>query len=153
MISILWESGAYGRGSTQTWVPATTSAPSCTLDVVLVTFDDATMLAGSYNYHLHDRPHGSNDGTYPDPDSSYTLRDFERLFSGGYGSLPDFVDTTQTVANRDTLPEVSGSVRAYYDSVSNGAFQLHVRMINPADADGFPGWVELPQTKGHYAES
>ena len=42
--------------------------------------------AGGYDYHLHDRPYGSNDdGTYPDPDSSYTLREFERLFSGGYG--------------------------------------------------------------------
>ena len=158
LLSILWESGAYGRGSTQTWVPATASAPSCTLDVVLVTFDDATTPAGGYDYHLHDRPHGSNDGTYPDPDSSYTLRDFERLFIGGYDPLQDlpFVGDTVTVGNRvtnrDTLPEVFGSVRAYYDSVSNEAFQLHVRMINPADADGFPHWVELPQTKDHYAE-
>ena len=157
LISILWESGAYGRGSTQTWIPATTSAPSCTLDVVLVTFDDATTQAGGYDYHLYDRPHGSNDnGTYPDPDSSYTLRDFERLFIGGYEPLQDlpFVGDTVHVANgRYRLPhEVFGSVRAYYDSVSNGTFQLHVRMINPADANGFPRWVELPQTKSHYAE-
>ena len=124
----------------------------CTLDVVLVTFQNATTGARGLDYHLHDRPHGSNDdGMYPDPDSSYTLRDFERLFNGGYGSLEElpFVGDTVTVANGHTLPEVFGSVRAYYDSVSNGAFQLHVRMINPAD-NGFPRWVELPQTKAHY---
>ncbi len=43
-------------------------------------------------------------------------------------------------------------MRAYYDSVSNGVFQLHVRMINPADDQGYPRWVELPETKAHYAE-
>ena len=121
LISILWENGAYGRGSTQTWVrvPATSTAVSCTLDVVLVTFDNATTRAGRHDYHLHDRPHGSNDGTYPDPDTSYTLRDFERLFNGGYDDLSGlaFVGDTVTVGNRetnrDTLPEVFGSVRAY----------------------------------------
>ena len=158
LISILWESGAYGRGSTQTWVEAMDSAPSCTLDVVLVTFDDGTAPVGGIDYHLHDQPYGSNDGTYPDPDTSYTLRDFERLFIGGYDHLQDlpFVGDTVTVGNRttdrDTLPEVFGSVRAYYDSVSNGAFQLHVRMINPTDADGFPRWVRLPGTKADYNE-
>ena len=159
LISILWENGAYGRGSTQTWVrvPTTSTAASCTLDVVLVTFDDATTRAGGYDYHLHDRPHGSNDnGTYPDPDSSYTRRDFERLFIGGYTPLQDlpFVGDTVHVANgRYRLPhEVFGSVRAYYDSVSNGAFQLHVRMINPTDDQGYPRWVELPRTKDYYAD-
>ena len=49
------------------------------------------------------------------------------------------------------LPRVYGSLRAYYDSVSDGAFQLHVRLINPADGD-YPRWVELPRTKAHYAE-
>ena len=156
LISILWESGAYGRGSTQTWIPAATTppAPSCTLDVVLVTFDDATTPAGGYDYHEHDRPYGTNPGQ--DMGDRYTLRDFERLFIGGYESLQDlpFVGDTVHVANgRYRLPyKVFGSVRAYYDSVSNGAFQLHVRMINPADDQGYPRWVELPRTKAHYAE-
>ncbi len=166
LISILWESGAYGRGSTQTWIPATTSAPSCTLDVVLVTFDDATTAnpmtpesCGSAtdpqrcDYHEHDRPYGTNPGQ--DVRDRYTLREFERLFIGGYGSLQDsaFVGNTVKVAKgRHTLPEVFGSVRAYYDSMSNGAFQLHVRIINPTDAQDYPRWVELPRTKAHYAE-
>ncbi|MYA23818.1 MAG: hypothetical protein F4Z30_14020, partial [Gemmatimonadetes bacterium] len=156
LVSLLWESEAYGRGSTQTWIPATTSAPSCTLDVVLVTFDNATTQASgtTYDYHLHDRPYGTNPGQ--DVRDRYTLRDFERLFNGGYDGLPDFVGDTVTVGNRqthrDTLPEVFGSVRAYFDSVSNGAFQLHVRMINPPDAQGYPRWVELPRNKAHYAE-
>ena len=154
LISILWESGAYGRGSTQTWIPAATTppAPSCTLDVVLVTFDDATTPAGGYDYHEHDRPYGTNPGQ--DMGDRYTRRDFERLFSGGYDGLPDFVSTNhnQTVGAGHRLPEVFGSVRAYYDSVSNGAFQLHVRMINPTDADGFPRWVRLPGTKADYNE-
>ena len=154
LISILWESGAYGRGSTQTWVEATDAAPSCTLDVVLVTFDDGTAPVGGYDYHLHDRPYGTNPGQ--DVRDRYTLRDFERLFIGGYDRLQDlpFVGDTVHVANgRYELPyKVFGSVRAYYDSVSNGAFQLHVRMINPADDQGYPRWVELPLTKDHYAE-
>lgn len=45
-----------------------------------------------------------------------------------------------------TLPEVFGSVRAYFDEISNGDFELRVRMINPADSQGYPRWVELPQT-------
>ncbi len=156
LIQTLSASVVGARGSAITGrasLRADTTYP-CTLDVVLVTFQNATTRVGNFDYHLHDRPHGSNDnGTYPDPDTSYTLRDFERLFSGGYGRLADlpFVGDTVTVANGHTLPEVFGSVRAYYDSVSNGAFQLHVRMINPA-ANGFPRWVELPQTKAHYAE-
>ncbi|MCY4603962.1 MAG: hypothetical protein OXE49_06990, partial [Gemmatimonadetes bacterium] len=128
----------------------------CTLDVVLVTFDDATERAGGYDYHLHDRPHGSNDdGAYPDPDSSYTLREFERLFSGGYDSLQDSAlvgNTVKVAKGNHTLPEVFGSVRAYFDEISNGDFELRVRMINPADSQGYPRWVELPQTKEHYAE-
>ena len=84
LVAPLWTSEAAARGSLKTW------APSCTLDVVLVTFNDTATKSSNVvlDYHLHDRPHGSNDnGTYPDPDSSYTLREFERLFSGGYGSL------------------------------------------------------------------
>ena len=150
LLWIVWVSSVHAAGSPNTWVSP------CTLDVVLVTFQDATVRAPgeTYNYHLHDRPHGSNDdGTYPDRDSSYTRRDFERLFSGGYEGLPDFVGPNQTVANGHRLPEVFGSVRAYYDSVSNGLFQLHVRLVNPDDGFGYPRWVELPQTKGHYAET
>ena len=128
-------------GSRDTWRSPTT------LDVVLVTFQDAT--TGTGVYHLHDRPYGTNPGE--SADSSYTLRDFERLFSGGYGVLPDFVGTNQTVGSGHVLPEVFGSVRAYFDSVSNGMFQLNVRMINPADSEGYPRWIELPHPKAEYA--
>ena len=87
------------------------------------------------------------------PDSSYTLREFERLFSGGYGSLRDSAlvgDERQTVAKGNhTLPKVFGSVKAYYDSMSldpkkraegvtKGKFQLHVRMINAEE------WRRIP---------
>ena len=118
LAAALWTSGAGARGSTQTWVEATASAPSCTLDVVLVTFlDETTDTAGEdCVYCNHDRPYGSNDdGTYPDPDSSYTLREFERLFSGGYGSLQDSAlvgDNVKVAKGNHTLPEVLGSVRA-----------------------------------------
>ena len=122
----------------------------CTLDVVLVTFANATSsLDSTDDYHLHDRPYGTNSGEQLT--DRYTRRDFERLFSGGYDGLPDFVGTNQTVGAGHRLPEVFGSVRAYYDSVSNGVFQLHVRMINPVNGD-YPRWVELPETKEHYAE-
>ena len=95
------------------------------------------------------------------PITRYKRRDFERLFSGGYGNLPDFVGT-QTVATNHTLPEVYGSVRAYYDSMSldpkdramgemHGKFRLHVRLINPDDGAGYPRWIELPRTKAQYA--
>ena len=99
LIQTLCASVVGARGSAVTGrasLRADTTYP-CTLDVVLVTFQNAMAErpmsrrdCGSptvpevCNYHEHDRPHGSNDtGTYPDPDSSYTLRDFERLFSGG----------------------------------------------------------------------
>ena len=32
-------------------------AEACTLDVVLVAFDDATTPAGDYDYHEHDLPY------------------------------------------------------------------------------------------------
>ena len=136
--------------SAQEW-PQTWDTP-CTLDVVLVTFEDATARAPgvSYDYHLHDRPYGTNPGE--SADSSYTLEDFQRLLSGGYDNVPDFDGSTQTVGSGHPLPEVFGSVRAYFDSVSSGVFELHVRMINPTDDQGYPRWVVLPEIKEHYAE-
>lgn len=158
---LLWPSGADARGSENTWVRATALAPSCTLDVVLVTFQDETETTAGEDCHYcnHDRPYGTNSGE--SADSSYTLRDFERLFSGGYGNLAPLVGDTVTVASHTTLPEVYGSVRAYYDSMSldprdraqgvrSGKFQLHVRLINAENGD-YPRWIELPRTKAHYA--
>ena len=55
--------------------------------------------------------------------SSYRLRDFQRLLTGGYdedGNHDEgtvFMGDTVTVANNDTLPTVYGSLRAYFDSV------------------------------------
>ncbi len=124
LISVLWESGAYGRGSLSTWPHANNPDPAaqaeaCTLDVVLVTFDDATTQASetAYDYHEHDLPYGTNPGQ--DVRDRYTRRDFERLFNGGYDSLRnlalvgDTVTVGNRMTNRDTLPEVFGSVRAY----------------------------------------
>ncbi|MDE2741119.1 MAG: fibronectin type III domain-containing protein, partial [Gemmatimonadota bacterium] len=168
LIQTLCASIAGARGSAITGrASLTATAFPCTLDVVLVTFLNATAPppmsrtdCGSTrnpqacDYHEHDRPYGTNPGQ--DMRDRYTRRDFERLFSGGYNGLPDFVGDTVTVGNRmtnrDTLPEVFGSVRAYFDSVSNGAFQLHARIINPDDGRGYPRWVELPRTKAHYAD-
>ena len=117
LLPLLWTGWAGARGSAETWVSPTT------LDVVLVTFKDTTgkVEGDTLDYHLHDRPYGTNPGQ--SADSSYTLSDFERLFSGGYDSLPDFVGTNQTVSDGHTLPEVYGSVRAYYDSMSGGPFR------------------------------
>ena len=134
--------------SAQGW-PQTWDTP-CTLDVVLVTFRDTTAARPnvSYDYHDYDLP----------GNSSYRLRDFQRLLTGGYdedGNHDEgtvFMGDTVTVANNDTLPAVYGSLRAYFDSVSSGAFELHVRMINPTDDQGYPRWVVLPRSKGHYAE-
>ena len=164
LISILWESEAvYGRGSLSTWPHANNpnqaaQADACTLDVVLVTFRNETTTTAGANclYCNHDRPYGTN--PEESADSSYTRRDFERLFNGGYDSLPDFVGTNQTVGKGHRLPEVFGSVWAYYNSMSldpkdraegitKSKFQLHVRLVNPDDGKGYPRWIERPQTK------
>ena len=115
---VLWGSEAQGRGSTKTWVEAMGTTPSCTLDVVLVTFKDTSATGNSnLDYHLHDLPYKYTQHGAPG-DSSYKLADFERLFNGGYDAATVFLGDTVTVANRDTLPAVFGSVRAYYDSMS-----------------------------------
>ena len=152
LLPVLWAHSGHAAGSADTWRSPTT------LDVVLVTFYDETTPSGTYDYYLHDRPYGTNPNRSEDPSDRYLLRDFERLFVGGYNEMGNydegtvFVGDTVTVATDHTLPEVFGSVRAYYDSVSNGDFILNVRMINPADDQGYPRWVELPNTKAHYAE-
>ena len=156
-------SGVFARGSLSTWPHANNPimdarAAACTLDVVLVTFRDARALSSSnrrgYQYHDHDRPHGEVGSQLTG--RSYRRRDFLQMLAGGYQDVESFVGTNVEVAgDNDPLPEVFGSVRAYFDEVSNGLFDLHVRMVNPA-AEGpgdFPRWIELPNTKEHYAES
>ncbi len=161
----------------------------CTLSVVLVTFRDTTarhpgvtdalgnvsVRADTFDYHLHDRPHGytvnRTTGALEPGTSSYTMDDWERMFSGGYRysengetgvDIPAFTGT-QIVADNDdgvseTLPEVFGSLRHYFHVISGGDetsdpdFELRVRMLNEEDRDGYPIWVELPETKGYYAE-
>ena len=160
LLSVLWAHSVRAAGSPDTWRSPTT------LDVVLVTFEDETAAnpmtprscgGARCDYHNHDLPYGYNANREPS-NSSYLLRDFERLFVGGYDDMGNydagtvFVGDTVTVANYDLPQEVFGSVRAYYDSLSNGAFVLNVRMINPTDEDGYPRWIELPETKAHYAE-
>ena len=141
LLPLLCAGSLRAQGWPQTW-----DTP-CTMDVVLVTFRDTTgaRTGVPYNYHLYDRPYGTNLGQ--SADSMYTLEDFQRLLTGSA-----FVGTSQTVGTDHPLPEVFGSVRAYLDAVSSGAFELRVRMINPADDQGYPRWVELPEIKGHYAE-
>ena len=149
---VLWGRGVHGRGSDSTWVSP------CTLDVVLVTFKDTSATGNSnLDYHLHDRPYGTNEGQQAA--DRYKLADFERLFNGGYDAATVFLGDTVTVANSDTLPAVFGSVRAYYDSMSldraaaetEGKFQLHARLINADDGD-YPRWIQLPHTKEYYHE-
>ena len=139
----------------------------CTLSVVLVAFRDTnaahpgrttatdTIVADYFNYYDHDLPHDyeiNAAGALAPGDSSYTMDDFRRLFSGGYDGVPAFTDTGQTVANgTEPLPEVFGSLRHYFHVVSNGAFELRVRILN-IERDDYPVWVQLPQTKGYYAE-
>ena len=165
--SLLCASAVSARGSLATWPHANNPimaarAEACTLDVVLLTFLDADSPNTApnhrnYDYHNYDRPWGEADGQLTA--ASYRRHDFLRMLAGGYddagGHPTPFVGSNVTVANNHQLPEVFGSVRAYLDSVSNGAFQLHVRIVNPsAEGTGdFPRWIELPQTKEHYAES
>ena len=151
----------------------------CTLSVVLVTFKDtvgfhpgstAPGRAGTpdyVNYHDHDLPHDymvNAAGALVPGDSSYKMEDFRRLFSGGKrydysvnGEAPrrpaPFVGDTVHVANRtQKLPEVFGSLRKYFDVISGGRFELRVRILNKEDRRGYPVWVQLPETKGYYAE-
>ncbi len=160
-------SAGFARGSLSTWPHANNPilaarAAACTLDVVLVTFQNAGASTSrfGYQYHNYDRPFGEEDGGLTA--ASYRRRDFLRMLAGGYsaaegGHPTPFVGPNVRVANNYRLPQVFGSVRAYFDSVSNGVFNLHVRMVNPATTetgtDDFPRWIELPNTKEHYAES
>ena len=127
------------------------------LDVVLVTFKDATKKKASwtYPYHKHDLPHDysrrKSDGALIPGDDSYKMEDWQRLF--GTPGAADFEGKGVTVANgREVLPEVFGSLRQYFEDVSGGRFILQVRIINPQDANGYPRWVQLPKTKGYYGE-
>ena len=118
LVQTLWASAVEARGSAMTGRASLTADTfPCTLDVVLVTFNDTTGVRseaeGYPQYHLHDLPYGDNPGESSDEaDSSYTLSDFERLFSGGYDGLPDFFGTNEMLDNGHTLPKVFGSVRA-----------------------------------------
>ena len=139
-------------------------ASPCKLDVVLVTFQDATeatrkQSGWSFEYDEYDLPHGYSvvDGELRPGDNSYKLDDFKRLF--GTSGAATFVTTEQTKVrvggtgnNGEVLPEVFGSVRAYFEAVSGDQFDLQLRIINPSDANGYPRWVQLPETKGFYAE-
>ncbi|MCE2450595.1 MAG: fibronectin type III domain-containing protein, partial [Candidatus Latescibacteria bacterium] len=168
--SLLCAPAVFARGSDQTWPHlgnpiAGAAAEACTLDVVLVTFRDTTESSssnhGGYRYHNYDRPWGEvGQGRNRQlTAASYRLNDFLRMLAGGYdddgGHPTPFVGNSVTVANgNEALPEVFGSVRAYFDEMSNGAFHLHVRMVNPAatGTGDFPRWIELPASKEHYAE-
>ena len=90
-------------------------------------------------------------GTDPGIDQCYKLADFQCLF--GTDGAAAFTGTGQRVANNtEELPKVFGSVRAYFKAVSGGRFSLQVRIINPQDARGYPRWVQLPETRGYYAD-
>ena len=171
--SLLCASAVFARGSLATWphpgnpIPAA-QAHACTLDVVLVTFLDADSSStnavhqNSYDYHDYDRPWGevAQGENRRLTAASYRRHDFLRMLAGGYdvGGHPEPFVTPErgniTVANGHPLPTVFGSVRAYFEAMSNGAFHLHVRIVNPpaAGTGDFPRWIELPDTKEYYAE-
>ena len=158
-MALLW--GSFPAApSTAQFTPALQEviASPCILDVVLVTFQDATsrQTGWSFDYHNYDLPHDYTivDGELVPGDKSYKLEDFKRLF--GTDDAAAFLGTGQTVGGEqehaEELPELFGSVRAYFETVSGGRFDLQVRIINPEDAHGYPQWVQLPETKGFYAE-
>ena len=141
--SLLCASSVFARGSLATWPHRgnpiiAAQADACTLDVVLVTFRDATgsntdlAHEDSYDYHDDDRPWGEvgQGANRRLTAASYRRRDFLRLLAGGYdagGHPTPLVGDTVTVANNHRLPLVFGSVRAYFDFVSNGAFHLRAQ--------------------------
>ena len=160
LLALLWGGfGAVPPAAAQ-FTPALQGviASPCTLDVVLVTFQDATskQTGWSYDYHNYDLPHGYSivNGKLTPGDNSYKLVDFKRLF--GTSDAAAFsgkgVRVGGTGDDGEELPELFGSVRAYFEAVSGGRFDLQVRVINPQDENGYPRWVQLPETKGFYAE-
>ena len=91
-------SAGFARGSLSTWPHANNpilaaQAAACTLDVVLVTFQDAGASTSSlgYQYHDHDRPHGEESGALTAV--SYRRGDFLRMLAGGYQGVDSFVGT------------------------------------------------------------
>ena len=60
LLSAVLAPSVYAAGSPNTWVSP------CTLDVVLVTFQDATtpLIGWTYDYENHDRPYGTNPGEH-----------------------------------------------------------------------------------------
>ena len=79
LLVVLGGGSLRAQGHPQTW-----NTP-CTLDVVLVTFRDTTAARPnvSYDYHDYDLPYGYTTQGVPG-NSSYRLRDFQRLLTGGY---------------------------------------------------------------------
>ena len=128
-------SAVFARGSLSTWPHdnnpiVDARAAACTLDVVLVTFRDATSSTSRFGflYHNYDRPFGESGGQLTT--NSYRRNDFLRMLAGGYpvaegGHAMAFVGDTVTVAGgTQRLPDVFGSVRAYFDTVSNGGVPI-----------------------------
>ena len=87
----------------------------------------------THYYHDDDRPWGEvgQGANRRLTAASYRRRDFLRMLAGGYdvGGHPEPFVTPEhgpniTVANNHQLPAVFGSVRAYFEAVSDGAFHL-----------------------------
>ena len=115
-------------GNLEAQVLGTSWVSPCTLDVWLVTFKDTTArhpgnsalgdAADQFDYYLYDRPHDYDlrNGRLEPGDSSYTMDDFKRLFSGGYPysvpgeapeDVPAFTATGQVVAREDDSDTVT----------------------------------------------
>ena len=90
--------------SAQGW-PQTWDTP-CTLDVVLVTFRDTTAARPnvSYDYHDYDLPYGYTTQGVPG-NSSYRLRDFQRLLTGGYDEDGNHDEGTVFMGDTVTLQQ------------------------------------------------
>ncbi len=137
-VRIPQKEGATGRFGAPAHAPCTDDDP-CDIYVVMVSFADQA--SGGSRYADYDQSWG------------YTMALYNQFFNGGYEGVPAYTGTIAHTAPGKSTENLTvfGSVRAYFDAVSSGAFELRVRLINPADGDD-PRWIELPQTKGHYAE-
>ena len=119
--------------------PSMPPDPPDSLIVILVEFSDVK------HQNPNDWPLSLPANVIPDniksDYSEYTEAEFDSmLFGASYtGTSPD----------GDT---VYGSMREYWEDMSNGTYTLKGRVANDV-RDGIPVWITLGQTKAHYANS
>ncbi|MCI0555625.1 MAG: hypothetical protein L0287_32165, partial [Anaerolineae bacterium] len=119
---------ALGKQSANPSEPAQVTATTYTLKVIMVEFQDI-------------RGNGNGDRTW-------TRANFSNmLFSSNYYN-------TETNGVRSPAPDnedVYGSLRDYYDAMSNGNLIITGQILNgPKPGGDLPNWIRLSQTKGYY---